>query len=252
MCRVSGFPKFQVRVVFFAAILQTLVTGCGGSGGQDREDSSTPAPVTNGSPAVGAPSAGSVPATTSTTIKPGSAAPASTSEPPPRTANTSSPFSPGASIPGTLEGGQPSAILPLTRAPDFKLDKITGGTLSLSSLKGKVVLLDFWATWCEPCRGEFPDFQRLQARYGKDGLVVVGMTESSPDDEAGLVRHSDHITFPLVNTDPLTEAAYGAASSVPRSVLINRRGKVVQQVAGAPNPNAYTYWAPLIEKALQG
>jgi len=61
-------------------------------------------------------------------------------------------------------------------APDFSLPDLTGRKLDLSSYRGKVVLLDFWATWCDPCRDEIPHFVELQNRYGGQGLQIIGVS----------------------------------------------------------------------------
>ena len=83
-------------------------------------------------------------------------------------------------------------------APDFSLPTLTGEPLTLSSYRGKVVLLDFWATWCDPCREEIPHFVELQTKYGSQGLQIIGVSmDDSPEpvrDYAQRVK----INYPIV------------------------------------------------------
>src|SRR5204863_9720194 len=71
-------------------------------------------------------------------------------------------------------------------APDFELQDLSGKTVRLSDYKGKVVVLNFWATWCGPCRAEIPDLITLQSRYGPKGMVVLGLSMDA--EGAGVVR----------------------------------------------------------------
>jgi peroxiredoxin len=113
-------------------------------------------------------------------------------------------------------------------APRFKLPAMTGGNVQLSDYRGKVVLLNFWATWCMPCRTEIPWFAEFQERYKADGLEVVGV---SVDDKGWKVvkpfvaDKSHSITYTvLLDTVDLT-VLYKLAT-MPKTVIVDRDGKV--------------------------
>jgi thiol-disulfide isomerase/thioredoxin len=117
---------------------------------------------------------------------------------------------------------------------DFTMKDLDGKDVSLSSFKGKVILLNFWATWCGPCKAEIPGFVELQQQYGKDGLIVVGY---SVDDEAPKARafaNEYKINYPVLlglgRED--VQDAYGPIWGIPASFIISREGKVCQKHLG--------------------
>jgi thiol-disulfide isomerase/thioredoxin len=117
---------------------------------------------------------------------------------------------------------------------DFTMQDLDGKDVPLSSFKGKVILLNFWATWCGPCKAEIPGFVELQDQYGKDGLVVVGY---SVDDEAPKARafaNEYKINYPVLlglgRED--VQDAYGPIWGIPASFIISREGKVCQKHLG--------------------
>ena len=83
----------------------------------------------------------------------------------------------------TISQGQPERPEYAIQAPDFTLRTVQGDLFNLSDYKGKVVLLNFWGTWCGPCRREIPDFNKLHDKYQKDGLEIVGITITSGSPE---------------------------------------------------------------------
>jgi thiol-disulfide isomerase/thioredoxin len=118
-------------------------------------------------------------------------------------------------------------------APDFTLPQLDGNDLRLSSYRGKVVLLDFWATWCDPCREEIPHLVELQQRYGDRGLQIIGV---SMDDSADPVRpfyQEFHMNYPDVMGTAQTGALYGGVLGLPITFLIGRDGKVNAKHIGA-------------------
>lgn len=112
-------------------------------------------------------------------------------------------------------------------APDFTLPSLEGDTYALSSSRGNVVVVNFWATWCPPCREEIPDFIRLQEEYGERGLTFVGV---SLDEEGfDVVRpFADQYDFnyPIVVDDGTAAAAYGPIAVMPTTFIVDRKGLV--------------------------
>lgn len=117
-------------------------------------------------------------------------------------------------------------------APDFVLPQLDGTPLRLSDYRGKVVLLDFWATWCDPCREETPHFVELQRQYGDRGLQIIGV---SMDDTSKPVREfyrQFHVNYPLVMGDAKTGEAYGGVLGLPIAFLLDREGRIVSKHIG--------------------
>ena len=118
-------------------------------------------------------------------------------------------------------------------APDFTLPQLDGQALRLSSYRGKVVLLDFWASWCEPCRVETPHLVELQQKYGDRGLQIIGV---SMDDSPGPARQfyqQFHINYPVVMGTAKTGELYGGVLGLPIAFLINRDGRIYAKHIGA-------------------
>ena len=118
-------------------------------------------------------------------------------------------------------------------APDFSLPQPDGPDLRLSSYRGKVVLLDFWATWCDPCREEIPHLVELQQRYGDRGLQIIGI---SMDDSIEPVRpfyQQFHMNYPVVMGTAKTGELYGGVLGLPITFLIDRDGRIYAKHIGA-------------------
>jgi peroxiredoxin len=118
-------------------------------------------------------------------------------------------------------------------ATDFTLPGLDGKTVSLSSFKGKVVLLNFWATWCGPCKAEIPGFVELQAQY-KNDLVILGLSVDDPADKAKAFADQYKVNYPMVlglGHDEIQDA-YGPIYGIPASFLISRDGKVCKRHLG--------------------
>ncbi len=112
------------------------------------------------------------------------------------------------------------------KAPDFAIPSLRGTKLSLAALRGKVVLLDFWAQWCEPCKRELPELEKLYKAYAAKGVVVIGVNIDKQRDNAERLVRQLGITFD-VGLDP-TGATAGSYDlpKMPTSFLIDRKGVV--------------------------
>jgi thiol-disulfide isomerase/thioredoxin len=137
--------------------------------------------------------------------------------------------------PDPASGGEPVTLRFFRNpkpAPAFVVKDLDGRDVSLASMRGKVVIVNFWATWCGPCRAEIPDLVALQAKY-KDTLQVIGISE----DEAGadVVRRfaAEHkVNYPVAMMTPEIEKLYPGISALPTSFIVDRDARVVQKHVG--------------------
>ncbi len=119
-------------------------------------------------------------------------------------------------------------------APDFALQSLDGKTVRLSDFRGKAVLLNFWATWCQPCKIEMPWFADLQKKYGAQGLQVLGIAAedtSSPEDIAKFAKNLG-VDYPILLGKESVAEAYGGVQFLPATFYIGRDGQVVEKVFG--------------------
>ncbi len=124
-------------------------------------------------------------------------------------------------------------------APEFKLDALDGKPLSLATARGKVVLLNFWATWCGPCRAEIPDLIALQQKY-KDQLQIIGLTVD--DDDTSMIKQvvaDERINYPVAMASPEVRLQYGGIAALPTSFVLDAQGRVVQKHEGLRDPALY-------------
>ncbi|HMF55229.1 MAG TPA: cytochrome c biogenesis protein CcdA [Pyrinomonadaceae bacterium] len=117
-------------------------------------------------------------------------------------------------------------------APDVELLTLDGRTVHLSEMRGQIVLLNFWATWCGPCRAEIPEFNAMQRDHGAQGLKIVGVSSSdTPDD---VKKFQDEIkqeyTITLASTDVPTK--FGNGPGLPITIIIDREGRIRQRIIG--------------------
>ena len=121
----------------------------------------------------------------------------------------------------------------VTAAPDFTLESLDGKSMRLSDLRGKAVLLNFWATWCGPCKIETPWLVELQNQYGSQGLQVIGvaMDDSGKEDIAKFAKDMG-VNYPVLLGKEAVGDAYGGVPALPESFFIGRDGKIVDKIIG--------------------
>lgn len=128
-------------------------------------------------------------------------------------------------------------------APEFSLDDLNGKKVSLADYKGKAVLLNFWATWCAPCKVEIPWFLKLREQYAGQGFEIIGVSSDDldKDDKAKLFTEKAEIakfveqqkmTYPVLIDGDAISHPYGGVDSLPTSFFIDRKGTIVAQTIG--------------------
>jgi len=121
------------------------------------------------------------------------------------------------------------------RAPDFSWTDMNGQSLTLAQQRGKIVLINFWATWCGPCREEMPEFAKWQRSYDAQGLLVIGV---SMDDQASDVKafiRKRPTNYPIVMGDAKMAESFGGVLGLPLSYIIDRQGRIVARYQGEAN-----------------
>jgi len=117
-------------------------------------------------------------------------------------------------------------------APAFTVRDLEGRELSSASWRGKVVILNFWATWCPPCRAEIPDLVALQEKY-REHLVVIGISEDeAPPDTVKQFAARHNVNYPIVMMTPELERMFPGVSALPTSFILDRESRIVQKHVG--------------------
>lgn len=124
-------------------------------------------------------------------------------------------------------------------APDFSLPDLTGQKLDLSSYRGKVVLLDFWATWCDPCRDEIPHFVELQNQYRGQGLQIIGVSMDDGPEPVREFYQRFRMNYPVVMGNARTGELYGGVLGLPIAFLIGRDGRIIARHIGATDISVF-------------
>ncbi len=119
------------------------------------------------------------------------------------------------------------------KAPDFALLTLDGEKVKLSDYAGKVVILDFWATWCPPCRRGVPDLISIQKEY-KDDLVIIGISLDQPSTQKDIQPFIEEfgINYPVVLGNQEVSMAYGNIRAIPTSFVIDREGNIANKFVG--------------------
>ena len=141
------------------------------------------------------------------------------------------------------EGSEEQSVVRLVKnpeaAPAFELKDLDGKPVSLADAKGKIVLLNFWATWCGPCRAEIPDLVDLQKRYAdKLEIIALATDEDDPDMVRRFVMKSG-INYRVAMTSDEVRRSYGGVAALPTSFVIDSEGRVVQKHVGLNDPTIY-------------
>lgn len=146
----------------------------------------------------------------------------------------------------TANSGGTAATAASHALPDFTLNSVEGDTVHLSDYLGKdVVVLSFWATWCEPCKSELPHLQEIYARHKDQGLAVLAIAMDDPSTVSQILPFAKRsgFTFPvLVDSETKAAGLYNRQKNAPYTVVIDRSGKIVSEGAG---------YEPGAEKALE-
>lgn len=139
-----------------------------------------------------------------------------------------------------IAGEQPASPRQGFMAPDFTLDLLGGGDITLSELRGKPVMVNLWASWCPPCRAEMPAIQKVYQDYQELGLVVLGVNTTNQDNEADAAAFvlEYGLTFPIpLDRDGSVSSRYGLRG-LPTTFFIDRKGIIRSVVVGGPMSEA--------------
>jgi len=154
------------------------------------------------------------------------------------------------SPPATMQHSIPAGEIG-SHLPDFSVRDLQGRNLSTADLRGKVVLVDFWATWCAPCEKEMPGYQTLMDRYGSQGLAVVGLKASMMNDTEDPVRFAKRIgiRYPLAVAKDDLNQKFGGIEGLPTTLLYDRAGILRKKVIGFEYTSVFeTELIPLLRR----
>ena len=204
-----------IKTMLLITILMLLLSGC-----------QTSVPPTQTPPAVTPP-----------TSQPESVQPAAnTSQPAPTTTNASQPAAPPPPVAEPPAPAPPIGVSIGNLAPDFQLTTFTGDNISLWGLRGKPVLLNFWATWCGPCKFEMPFLQQIHESYSDKGLVLLAVDFGEKPDKIQKFMDTNNVTLTMpmpMDTDGKVTTKTYLVGALPTTFLIDKEGIIRQKVIGA-------------------
>jgi cytochrome c biogenesis protein CcmG/thiol:disulfide interchange protein DsbE len=125
------------------------------------------------------------------------------------------------------------------KAPGFSLTGTDGKIKKLSDFKGKIVIIDFWATWCAPCRKGIPDLIELQKEFGKK-IVIIGISLDQQKSDVIPFMKKMGINYPIVYGSPEVTRQYGGVEAIPATFIIDRKGNIVDQHIGLTPKSEYS------------
>jgi len=139
--------------------------------------------------------------------------------------------------PGVSAAGETNQAASTRLAPGWELPDLDGKTVHSTDFINKAVVLDFWATWCPPCRAEIPDFIELQKKYANRGLTVIGVSvDQSSLKTVKSFAQKMGINYPVVLADNKIVDAFGGIDGLPTTFIINQNGHIVKQHLGFTPP----------------
>jgi cytochrome c biogenesis protein CcmG, thiol:disulfide interchange protein DsbE len=148
---------------------------------------------------------------------------------------------------GALEPSFAGAAVAIDQpAPELALTALDGQTLELSKLRGKVVLVNFWATWCAPCRKEMPTLDAFYRRYHGQGLELIGISVDFARDAAKMRKAAGSVTYPTVMASDIPVNGFGPPEGVPVTYVVDVEGVVRDKFIAVPNKLLHDVVVPLL------
>lgn len=137
--------------------------------------------------------------------------------------------------------------------PAFSVKDLDGSGISSETLRGKIVLIDFWATWCPPCRKEIPHFNELYSRHKDQGVLIIGLALDQKSADVATFLQQIPIEYPIAIATPELQQRFGGITVYPTAFLVDRNGQVVKKYLGYTYPEEFDHdVTALLNKPLSG